>query len=166
MPFEQITVKEVCQRAECNKTTFYYHFDDMRSVLESIEQGSLPLEVPDLFAEFITAPNRTQPIKEYIELNEKRVRRYLWLLGPNGDPDFVEKAKAAMLTKWCERFSVDPTELSDEQLMTIEFIMSGSIGLLSKYDICETLNIDGVAKVFKQICVPQILRIFKEVSRT
>ena len=37
-PIERISVKEVCEATGCNKTTFYHHFQDLRAVLEEIEE--------------------------------------------------------------------------------------------------------------------------------
>lgn len=38
MPFEKITVKNICQKAGVNRGTFYYHYTDMNDMLESIEE--------------------------------------------------------------------------------------------------------------------------------
>lgn len=36
-PLEQITVKELCQRALINKATFYSHYDNINELIEEIE---------------------------------------------------------------------------------------------------------------------------------
>ena len=43
-PINKITVKEVCERAELNRATFYAHYSDCFDLLESIEE--------DLFGQF------------------------------------------------------------------------------------------------------------------
>lgn len=40
-PFEQITIKELCEQADLNRTTFYLHYDDQRGVLKEIEQETM-----------------------------------------------------------------------------------------------------------------------------
>lgn len=37
-PFPQITIKELCERADLNRTTFYLHYSDQSDVLHEIEQ--------------------------------------------------------------------------------------------------------------------------------
>ena len=37
-PINKITVKEVCERAELNRATFYAHYSDCFDLLESIEE--------------------------------------------------------------------------------------------------------------------------------
>ena len=36
--FSQITIKELCERADLNRTTFYLHYADQTAVLREIEQ--------------------------------------------------------------------------------------------------------------------------------
>ena len=40
-PINRITVKEVCERAELNRATFYAHYSDCFALLESIEEDLL-----------------------------------------------------------------------------------------------------------------------------
>ena len=40
-PFEQITIKELCEQADLNRTTFYLHYDDQRGVLQDIEKETM-----------------------------------------------------------------------------------------------------------------------------
>ncbi len=40
-PFEQITIKELCEQADLNRTTFYLHFNDQRDVLKEIERETM-----------------------------------------------------------------------------------------------------------------------------
>ena len=51
-PINKITVKEVCERAELNRATFYLHFSDCFELLESIEN--------DLLRDFETALGKSE----------------------------------------------------------------------------------------------------------
>ena len=37
LPIEKITVKAICEKAGCNRSTFYEYYTDSYSVLEAIE---------------------------------------------------------------------------------------------------------------------------------
>ena len=39
-PFPQITIKELCERADLNRTTFYRHYADQTAVLREIENDA------------------------------------------------------------------------------------------------------------------------------
>ena len=60
-PVNKITVKEICERAELNRATFYAHYSDCFDLLESIEE--------ELFGQF----ERSMPI--YARL----ILRGLWV---------------------------------------------------------------------------------------
>ena len=40
-PYPEITVKELCEAADINRTTFYVHYKNTREVLEDIERRAL-----------------------------------------------------------------------------------------------------------------------------
>lgn len=40
-PLNQITVKEICERSEINRATFYHHYKDPFDLLDQIEEGML-----------------------------------------------------------------------------------------------------------------------------
>ena len=40
-PIEKITVKEICEKAEINRTTFYYHYHDVYDVYERIQEETI-----------------------------------------------------------------------------------------------------------------------------
>ena len=35
--FDKISVREICQRADINRSTFYRHYDDINALMKSIE---------------------------------------------------------------------------------------------------------------------------------
>ena len=39
-PFSQITIKEICEKADLNRTTFYLHYIDRDSLIEDIESNA------------------------------------------------------------------------------------------------------------------------------
>ncbi|MEI3131006.1 MAG: TetR family transcriptional regulator [Oscillospiraceae bacterium] len=47
-PVNKITVKEICERAELNRATFYAHYSDCFDLLESIEEELFGRSLNDL----------------------------------------------------------------------------------------------------------------------
>ena len=39
-PFEQISIKDICQRADLNRTTFYLHYPNQAALLDEIKQNA------------------------------------------------------------------------------------------------------------------------------
>lgn len=61
-PFKQITIKELCERADLNRTTFYLHYADQQGVLNDVER-----EVRKKTAEYM---EKISPAAEAVELIE------------------------------------------------------------------------------------------------
>ena len=135
-PIEKISVKEICERAGYNRSTFYEYFTDTYSVLESIEEElldyarvklteELPATLARSFPEIRLDTEALQPLADlYTEKGE-----YLSvLLGENGDPSFQYKYKRAaknillnMLDDPAKKFDVSASIVS-------EFTASAIIG--------------------------------------
>ena len=47
-PLEKITVKELCEKAEINKSTFYTHFTDIYHLSDQLEQELIQQVVDNL----------------------------------------------------------------------------------------------------------------------
>lgn len=71
-PLEKITVKELCEKAEINKSTFYTHFTDVfdlsnqlesdviRQIVENLPHPNYVVEQPKVFTEELFAAFRSQ----------------------------------------------------------------------------------------------------------
>lgn len=88
-PVRQITVKELCQRCQINRTTFYKYFSDPYDVLDKLEQEALayhrermhahlPGDLSTLYREMLT------DVQGYGSI-------YSALVSRNGDPEFFRK---------------------------------------------------------------------------
>lgn len=126
---EQITVKEIAEKAGYNRGTFYEYFVDVYDVLEQIEHALIPGadELPP-----IENPAGDQGIIRldmFIKLYEKNHKYYAVLLGENGDPAFASKLKKAVKPIIRDSFrllDVSPIETD----YVLEYMLSAMIGIL------------------------------------
>ncbi len=65
-PISKITVKEICQKADINRSTFYSHFNDPYHLLNSIEQEILQ-DVEKTLANY----NFKQDVSQALQMMEK-----------------------------------------------------------------------------------------------
>lgn len=132
-PIQKITVKEICERAEINRATFYAHYHDAFDLLAQIEnalfanmmsQVSLDQHYPE--------PNQvTTAIFKVIEQNadlckvlfsENQDRRFL--------RRFVDTARDTMLVEWQRRYP----HLSAEQVQYLyAFVIGGAISVIEEW---------------------------------
>lgn len=165
-PLEKISVKEVCQATGCNKTTFYYHFQDLREVLDSIEAKCLPLEAPDILSNLITAEDREALAERFIDAMGDRFEKYCTLLSSHGDPDFAKKAKEIMLERWCQKTGLDYERLSAEDQMAIRFAMGGSISIFADHGDGAPFDPKVFAVAILDTIIPLASRLLQNPSKT
>lgn len=165
-PLEKISVKEVCQATGCNKTTFYYHFQDLREVLDSIEAKCLPLEAPDILSNLITAEDREALAERFIDAMGDRFEKYCTLLSSHGDPDFAKKAKKIMLERWCQKTGLDYERLSAEDQMAIRFAMGGSISIFADHGDGAPFDPKVFAAAILDMIIPLASRLLQNPSKT
>ena len=81
-PLEKITVKELCQRADIHKSTFYSHYDSIGDLMEELEQ-EIGANLMRRFrgdsydGEHPFSPGHLLPILEHIRDNRDFYRVYL-----------------------------------------------------------------------------------------
>lgn len=126
-----ITVKELCERAQINRGTFYRYYHDPADLLESIEDriideivASITVSPVDLKAHFVAL---LSDIKE-------THRKYQVLFSENGDQGFLLR----FVTLSYERASAEQgysapsfDEARDEWLFS--FLMQGCSGVISTW---------------------------------
>ena len=132
--FSSITVKEICELADINRSTFYAHYSDQYHLLEEIEE-----EMIHSLNEHLTAYNfneqnevlmMTEKLIEYLSTKKDEVQV---LLNVSGDSSFqlkvMEVAKAFIMKQW------DAFNHLDKELSTYlsTFIISGSVQVIKQW---------------------------------
>lgn len=158
-PAEKITVRELCEEARCNKTTFYYHFQDTRAVLEELERESVPRDIPELMTDLMLDPTSELPIAEYLAEHRESFERYCYLLGPAGDPAFRQYAKDVIRETWLARLSIDYDALSERDRLLVEFVLSGTTSLLGSRSQGADFNLNDLAVLVRSILQPRLAEL-------
>lgn len=157
-PFEKISVKEVCEGANINKTTFYYHFQDLRAVLDEIEEDSLPLEAPQMIAALVRPVAKEEVVSTFIGNMGERFERYCILLSSKGDPDFAKQAKQIMTQRWCEELDIEYDKLPSDIKMAIRFLMGGTTSVFADHGDGKPFDPEVFADVVISLMDPFVKR--------
>jgi AcrR family transcriptional regulator len=136
---EKITVKEITAKAGYNRSTFYEYFTDVYDVLEQIENSLLPglQDLPPLMLANSTATSL--PIDTFIRMYEKNWKYYAVLLGDNGDSSFQSKIKNSVKEMIKKKLVLQGIIDNYELDFTLEYMLSGMIGVLSYWFRLETI---------------------------
>ena len=128
-----ITVKELCEKADINRGTFYLHYKDVFHMLEEIEK-ELYEEFQDMILSHEISPDKieTKPILEdiftFIAQNSDFC---IVVLCERGDMVFVKKIVSIIYEKgysdWSNIFKKNDKDLFDKYY---SFILYGAIGLI------------------------------------
>lgn len=166
--FEYITVKEICEKAKVNRSTFYLHYETIGDLLlESIEHmNKVFLEYTkfnaiDFIANiktcpkselYLITPQYLTPYLNYI----KEHKRFIFTALNNVDTlqlnESYNKMFKFVLTPILERFQVPKNECE----YLISFYINGLVAILKKWlenDCKESIN--DIMKIMQK-CVKQI----------
>lgn len=134
-PIARITIKEICEKADVNRTTFYAHYSDQfdqlmqieREFIEGINVYLADFEVKHDESDIV---RRVGMIFEYVLANAELCRV---LLGGNGNIDFqeslIEIIGGYVTGVWRESLIAD----DDTARAMFRFIATGCIGLVSAW---------------------------------
>lgn len=122
---EKITVREICQIAGINRTTFYRNYDNQYVLLKTLQD--------EIFEEIKNSITKQSPDPDelyVLMLNLIYRHRDAWLilLGPNADPRITKR----IIRFISDYFSV--SEKNENGKMKYRYILAGSAGLLEYWD--------------------------------
>lgn len=132
-PMGKITVKEICELADINRTTFYSHYNDVYDLMDKIEE-EFYREVQDsvryMITEDFTGIMPIEILKKFRE-NEELCRV---MFGKYGDKEFIRKmmyfAEEDSLEDWKKLYP----DLTEEKLEWLYgFIVNGCAGIIQKW---------------------------------
>ena len=134
-PMPQITIKELCEKADINRSTFYVHYADQYQLLKSIEDETLSW-VKETIAGF---SGKTEK-KDFI-MNIERIFEYLIenknhiqvLMSEQGDIDF-QRNLLIFIYEQCGTWLINDFKagvLKSE--LYFVFLVNGSVGLVQHW---------------------------------
>lgn len=155
-PIQRITVREVCQRAGINRSTFYAHYTDLYDLLHQMEE--------DMLADFQQAlapildhgpepPSFLQVITEIYRCLKENADVCTILLGEYGDKAFATRLLSLGWESCLAAYSSHLWGATPRQLEYFyAFVSSGHIGLLQKWlEEGMTTSVEEMAKMAQSI---------------
>ena len=142
----KVSIRELCDRAELNRSTFYAHYNEPKDLLFEIE--SELLEATEEHLKKIGAENDAGAHRyilsflQYIKENDKPFRT---LLVNSADPEFRSRFMQRSIIQFVENLRMEfPKEL--EQYI-ISYVLNGNTGIIiqwirSGYSVDETTIVD------------------------
>ena len=142
----KISVRELCERADLNRSTFYAHYSEPKELLEEVEAELLDAtreHLQKIGAENDIGAHRYQlSFLIYIKENDKPFRT---LLIDAGDPEFRSKFMQQSIIQFVENLNISFPK--DQEQYIYSYILNGSTGVIiqwmrSDYSIDENALVD------------------------
>lgn len=142
----KISVRELCERADLNRSTFYAHYSEPKELLEEVEAELLDAtreHLQKIGAENdIGAHRYLLSFLIYIKENDKPFRT---LLIDAGDPEFRSKFMQQSIIQFVENPNISFPK--DQEQYIYSYILNGSTGVIiqwmrSDYSIDENALVD------------------------
>lgn len=142
----KISVRELCERADLNRSTFYAHYSEPKELLEEVETALLDATREHLqkigTENDIGAHRYLLSFLIYIKENDKPFRT---LLIDAGDPEFRSKFMQQSIIQFVE--NLDIAFPKDQEQYIYSYILNGSTGVIiqwmrSDYSIDENALVD------------------------
>ena len=129
---KDITVLELCKKANINRTTFYKYYTDIDGLINKIEDSlmnDLKKYIPDIKRNYLISFT-----SKIIETIAERKEVYTRLLGENGDHTFLRRILRLVYNESIEEWQKLLKKSSREDLDNIySFIVDGTIGIIKRW---------------------------------
>ena len=133
---KDITVKELCDKVDLNRGTFYLHYKDIYDMADQLE-NELFDRLENVLSNHPSSQLKDEPFPLLLDLFiliKETAPFCTVLLGNNGDIAFFNKLKSVLRDKcfshWMELFNTDKV---DKFEYFYNFIVSGSIGIVESW---------------------------------
>ncbi len=129
-PFNEITIKEICEQADLNRTTFYLHYADQFALLADVENEvyQKTLETLQNVKPTVDAPGMIETFLNYIKSNASLFRI---LFFDGGSEGFRSRFIQNMLGNL--RVNIPLSCAAAEEPYILCFLMQGSVHMIMEW---------------------------------
>ena len=161
MPYEKITIKELCERAVINRKTFYLHYNSIDDVLEEFQE-ELASEYFDRIKDFDHIANVEKMIEAFFLFSEEKGEFYE-KIHCNYNYDYIHQQTTNKLSlKVQDNLKSIRKFTPEKQDIILAFVNSATLGIYRQWikdgkkipvgeviDIASTFVKTGLAKYMK-----------------
>lgn len=130
---EHISIKEIAEKAQMNRSTFYAYYKDIYDLLEKSEDElieELVIKLKDIVIMLLRGED-IEPFLPPLKFYQHYSKFLRVLLGANGDPNFVHKMKKIIKKTLKDLLQKENTPPIENFEYVMEYISSAQIGIIS-----------------------------------
>ena len=131
-PDKRLSITEICQRADINRSTFYIHYEDVNQLAKEIEDELLDqIPYPAMSEGSLSQKDQyLDLLKDTFEYIKENKKQFVLLLSQLDNSDFKKKIISTVLDKY------KAVTISDDSLLSkygYMFCINGVVGLLQEW---------------------------------
>lgn len=129
MPYDKMTGKEICARANVSHNSFYYHFENMDDMARQIFDCLIVPEIPAAIMQSISAG---VPVVNNLMGFPDAKRRFdkMCLLASSGSPFLMGLVRQMVLNAWLGAMGLEESDLTPADRLDLTFALGGALTLL------------------------------------
>lgn len=130
-PLPKITIKEICENADINRSTFYLHYQDQFALCDEIENDSVE-KINTCLAKVSMKDNRIQGLTEFLYYMKSNGELFKILMRPDFNNSFRVRFTEVAVKKLAELDYHDNISDNDKDYI-FRFMFMGTLGMLEKW---------------------------------
>lgn len=134
-PISKITIKEICENADINRTTFYTHFENQYDLLRQIEEESLAelRNVLDQMKEKENKDDLREVLTHFLQFIHQNNHSIQVLMSDKGDRTFQTQLVEMAYSGVSQYSPVLRGRASEADEYKSIFVTTGSIGVIQRW---------------------------------
>lgn len=150
-PFHKITIKEICEQADLNRTTFYLHYSDQAQLLGDIV-SKLERDTTEHFSSITGTGDDIDLLSKHLEYIRDNAKIYRTLMGSNLDYETKTKIFKNILNDMNDTLPVFGNRV--ENPYVYKFLTFGCGGVISQWiDHGFDLETRELANLLYNLCI-------------
>lgn len=130
MPYSDIVVRDIVERAKVNRNSYYYHYDSMWDLAQASVKHARFVDFARLLMSQKTF-NPENPMREFTADTEQGFEMLQILSSENGNQRLLENAKEVITEEWLAMFGCENVLISKRTQSEIDFVFGGITALLA-----------------------------------
>lgn len=151
-PFQKITVKEICEQADLNRTTFYLHYTDQEQLLDEIV-AVFEESLKKYFPPISDLTDRSRRLNDYLSYVKENYKIYRIIMSNDKAVSLRSRVLSDLLTDKIKEHKANGR--SPEEKYVYYFILDGSISMVLHWiDNDFDLRPEDLARQIDELCYP------------
>lgn len=131
VPLEQISIISLTEEANCNRSTFYYHYEDIYDLLDKVIDRNSPKSIPKVLLTCFFKGGNLSIINNTVRKEQEKIDKLCILLNSNASAITSKKVKHSIMETWAHTLGTDIPSLNGNTRLLFEFGISGILAILA-----------------------------------